>query len=218
MVELHRVVQSQMASRYSQQATSNKESADALDQLLEDLKPPMPSGHEQWDLLIATPFRYPLPTDPQYEARFKPPHFHRNVWYGSELADTAFYEASYHLLKQRIHLPNHNETGLRTLFVVDCDLSKALDVRGSADIAQIMDRQSYAASHKVAQSANSYTGIIYPSCREPKGSMCAAMYELSCFSKVVKNELTVHFEYQHHVITWTRHPSISVSINWSQIS
>lgn len=219
MTELHRVVQSQMASRYSQQATSSKESADALDQLLEDSKPPMPSGCAQWDPLIATPFRYPLPVNPQYQARFKPPQFHRNVWYGSEFDVTAFYEASYHFMKERVHLPNHSETGLRTLFVVDCDLSNSLDIRKQSNVKQIMDRHSYTASHQIAQNANGHTGIIYPSCREPQGRMCAAMYELSCFGKAVKSELTVHFEYnQNQSITWMRHPSVNLSIAWSQIS
>jgi hypothetical protein len=219
MVELFRIVQSQMADRYAQKATLSQATADALDRLLETTKLATPSDHQSWDALIATPFRYPLPTDPLYLARFRPPHFRRNVWYGSQIAETSFYEAAYHLMKERVHLDNHEETGLRTLFSVHCDLSGALDLSLDSQIDLIMDRNSYDKSHDVAKSADNKTGIIYPSCRDPKKKQCAAMFEITCFQKTVASELTIRFHYQKNKsLSWLRIPNYNIKIAWGQVS
>lgn len=216
MTELFRLVQSQMSNRYSQKATSSKAKADALEKLLEDSKPS--KLNPKWDALIANPFRYPIPVDPIYSARFSPPYFHRNVWYGGLQKDTAVYEFSFHFLKQRVHLEGIEETGLRTLFVCDCDLSKTHDICQRSDISDVMDRHNYEKSYEIAKSANSWTGIIYPSCRDPKKGLCAAIFELSEFSLEIKNERTIHFEYKNGTVNWYRHLFVDVSVDWSKVS
>lgn len=214
--ELYRVVQSQMASRFSQKATYSNAHAKALDQLLEDTKPAKIDS--RWDILIATQFRYPTPVNPAYAARFRPPHFHRNVWYGSFEKETAFYESSYHFMKQRVHLEDHEETGLRTAFVSECEVSRVWDICNDSNVLEIMDRRSLEKSYEIAKKAESYTGILYPSCRDPKNRRCVAMFELSSFAKEIKNEWVVLFNYEKNKsLTWYRHRKIDLSVQWSQV-
>lgn len=217
MRDLYRLVQSQMSSRYSQQATSSNAHADALDKLLEETKPSKIDS--RWDILIATQFRYPIPVNPSYAARFRPPHFNRNVWYGSLEKETAFYESSYHFLKQRVHLKDHEERGLRTLFVSECDLKNTLDICNHPDLVQIMDRNSLDKSYEIARSANKHSGILYPSCRDPKKGICAAMFELEPFARDIKTEWIVHFTYdKDQTLKWYRHRKIDLSVKWSEVN
>ncbi len=215
MKDLYRVVQSQWEDEYSSKATETFSHAKALDDLLEEIK--INPIDPNWDKLIVTQFRYPTPVNPMYQARFRPPYFSRNSWYGTYNKETAFYEASYHFMKQRIHLPDHQEKGHRTLFVVECDISNAWDIINHNDISKIMDRNSWVESHEIAKQANNKTGILYPSCRDPHKKYCAAMYELNAFSKEVKGEWVVNFNFDRDLVEWSRHKFVNLSIKWIDV-
>jgi hypothetical protein len=69
---------------------------EVLEQLLEETKPPLPSGPEFHGLhyLLATPFRYPpLP----YGSRFGST-LERSIWYGAEELETALAEYAFYRL------------------------------------------------------------------------------------------------------------------------
>lgn len=217
-LELYRLLVSQISDRYSTKATSSKENAEILDKLLEGSKPQ--NKFSEWDILIATPFRYPLPVNPIYQARFRPPNFSRNVMYGCEEKLTSAYECSYHFLKQRIHLQKLQETGYRTLFVVKANTEKTIDLRNRPDIHQIMNRNDYSYSYKVANDHSDSDGFLYPSCRSPESGLCAAIYQIQCLDKDVKREWNIPFDYNYKnkSVTWMRTKVLELSIKWNQVS
>lgn len=210
MTELYRLVQSQIEIDYSKQATNSAEKAEALDRLLELSKPLL--KYENWDLLISAPFRYPLPVHPVYQARFRPPYFNRNVFYGTCEKETAIYESSFHFLKQRRHLKQFSDTGHRTLFVSFCDLKNTNDIRSDEQIESIMDKNNYLKSHEVAQNSSSKSGILYPSCRDLDRKTCAAIYEISSFHPSVIKEWAVNYSIAGNKIHWFRHAIVDLTI------
>lgn len=63
---------------------------DALEEMLEGSKPPLPEGCEGLHYLLFTPFRYTSP----YQSRFRRPH-EAGVWYGAESVETVCAELAY---------------------------------------------------------------------------------------------------------------------------
>ena len=72
MIDVFRVIEDQ-ASVYGYKATEDQEEAIQLEVLIELTKPKL--NFSEWDTLIATQFRYPLPVGESYSARFRPPFF-----------------------------------------------------------------------------------------------------------------------------------------------
>lgn len=63
---------------------------DALEEMLEGSKPPLPEGCEGLHYLLFTPFRYTSP----YQSRFRRPH-EAGIWYGAESVETVCAELAY---------------------------------------------------------------------------------------------------------------------------
>jgi hypothetical protein len=174
---LHRIVEDQASHTPTKTITNTQDEYDFIEGLIEESKPQIPNTDHHY--LIRTQFRYPLPVLPSYAARFRPPHFHKNVFYGAFERNTTFYEAAYHWLRERIHVKNLSLTPEpRTHFTTDFDSTSAVDICSHPDIAKIMARNTYSASHEFVFANPDVLAIIYPSCRDPKHGKCAAVFEL----------------------------------------
>ena len=88
-----RVVEAQHAISTLKLVDSDEEQG-LLEELLEQVKPPMPAGVGKLHYLLATPFRYPpLRHGSRFATRFEP-----SLWYGAEELRTAFAEVAYYRL------------------------------------------------------------------------------------------------------------------------
>lgn len=158
-----------------------------LEEFVEDSKPDYPektdSTYKGYHYLIQTPFRYPLPVEPQYQARFRPPFYYRNVFYCSEKIITALSEASFYFLRERVHISQKvsQQAGPRTLFKCHLDLKseKLLDIRSHPEINKIMDRQNLTYSHNIINDNKDTEVLLYPSCRCLDKGTNAAVYIIS---------------------------------------
>lgn len=175
--------------------TDTNEEYEFLEQFVEDSKPPYP-GHQGYDVLIQTPFRYKLPVPDRYAARFRPSFFNKNVFYASAEKSTSLYETSYHFLRQRQHISDLSQTPEpRTLFTVGINLKTSFDVRTDADIERIMARDDYSASHAFVRNNPHIDVFLYPSCRCPKKGTNAAVLEITRIEKKPRSKELLHFVY-----------------------
>lgn len=197
MIELNRIVENQ-ANLSSYKATKDEARAQQLELLIELTKPE--NKHINWHPLISTPFRYP---PPHPIGRFRP-RFGKNVFYGACLEETALYEYSYHLMKQRSHLNVEPETGLRTIFVVDANNAESVDIRNDPSCFSIMNKNNYDPSHEFILQNPGNTFIIYPSCRDPKHRDCVAVMDIKFLERSIKWESTIKYFYNYNsqTISW----------------
>jgi len=84
-----RVVETQEKAA-TRDITSNAEEQSRLEQLLDEVKPPVPAGCEGLSYLLKTAFRYP---PLKYGSRFGTP-FERGIYYASIELETAFAESA----------------------------------------------------------------------------------------------------------------------------
>lgn len=214
MTEAFRVVEHQ-SRLYPFRAARSAEKAAYLASLLEATKPQQP--YAEWHPLIATPFRYPLPVQPKYAARFRPPYGLRNVLYCSREPIAALYEHAYHFLKERMHLADLRESGQRTifsLFIVDDAL--IADVRERSDVAAIMARDSYDASHEFVKSVPDAQAILYPSCRDPERRANYAALDITALHGDIGEERTLSFYFDQPggSLFWT---DAALKIPWQDV-
>lgn len=214
MIEAFRVVQDQTRS-YSYDATKNAEEAAYLESVLEFTKPR--DLYADWHRLIATSFRYPLPVQPAYQARFTPPYYNRNALYCSKESVTALYEHAYHFLRQRVHLKGAApETGLRTIFSLSVEERDIEDISGRPDIARIMDRQDYSASHDDIRKNPAIKVVGYPSCRDPGHRLSFAALEIASLGKAIGDEKLIEFYFEpaRRTIRWIEY---GLDIDWETV-
>lgn len=218
MIAVHRIVEDQ-AKLTSYRATQDVEKAVQLEILIDLTKPPL--RQSGWHDLIATPFRYDLPVLPQFQARFRPPYSLRNVFYGAILLETALYEYSYHLMRQRTHLQvGHrrvkNETGTRTGFSVDADNASAVSIHSLKNVSKTLDPSDYSASHSYVLANPQVSFIIYPSVRDPQHRDTMAIMEIAKLSKQINGErqLSFFYDYRKKTITWI---DLGLAITWQQV-
>ena len=219
MIEVHRVIKDQ-AKLTSYRATQDVEKAIQLEILIDLTKPPM--RQSGWHDLIATPFRYDLPVLPQFQARFRPPYFSKNIFYSSIVLETALYEYSYHMMRQRVHLQVgkrrvKNETGTRTGISVDADDSTAIRIHSLPNAAAILDKSDYSASHSFVLSNPNSNFIVYPSVRDPQHRDNMAIMQISHLSRQLRAERSLNFfyDYRKKAVTWI---DKRLSIEWKQVS
>jgi hypothetical protein len=175
---LHRIVEDQASSSPTRTITDTQEEYEFIEALIEGTKPEIEVTQHHY--LIRTQFRYPLPVAAKYAARFRPPFFHRNVFYGCFEGITACYEAAFHWLRERIHVPNLSQTAEpRTHFETDFNDAFAINICGHRDVTQIMDKNDYSRSHRLIESNPNASSIIYPSCRDPQHRNCAAVLDVT---------------------------------------
>jgi len=214
LIEACRIVESQ-SRLYAEQATSSYEKALYLESILEDTKPKLPA--KGWRPLIATPFRYPVPITPGYQARFRPPFFAKNVLYASRELRTTLYEHAYHFLRERIHLNGIRETGLRTAFTLFITSPRVTDLRKHKALPKIMDRRDYAASHAFIQTHPDSKVILYPSCRDPRHGDNFAVLDIHCLARHIGKQetLSFYFEPDSSSLVWMES---GLRISWQEIS
>lgn len=175
--------------------TDNQEEYEFLERLIDSQKPKISESKHHY--LIKTPFRYPLPVKPQHMARFKPPFYHRNNFYGSEHYRTSAYEYAYHWLAERVHITGlSQEPQPRTHFQVRFSDIHCVDLRKHAQIKSIMNRRDYTLSHQWIEANPKISSILYPSCRDPENRNCIVTFEISTLGKQPRQERTLDFIYQ----------------------
>lgn len=214
MIEAYRVVEDQRRS-YSYEATADAEQASYLDLVLEESKPPL--LYSEWHVLIAAPFRYPLPVRPAYEARFKPPYSGRNVLYCSRATLTALHEHAFHFLRQRVGREGTApETGQRTIFSVFVKEDDVTDISGHPEIRRIMDRVQYAPSHEYIRRHSEVKVISYPSCRDPGRGMNYAARDIESLGKDIGEKKTIEFYFDPRSVSirWIGH---ELDIDWATV-
>lgn len=151
---------------------------DALEEMLEASKPPLPEGCEHLHYLLFTPFRYTSP----YPSRFRRAH-EAGIWYGAESVETVCAELAY--WRHRFILDSaalaNDEAGLlttHTLFQAQVR-GRALNLTASpwdAGRAHWTHGADYSNTQRVAAAArvNGIDWIQYESVRCP-GTTCAAV-------------------------------------------
>jgi hypothetical protein len=213
LIEVCRIVESQ-SRLYAEQATSSYEKALYLESILEETKPKLPA--EGWHPLIATPFRYPLPVSPSYQARFRPPFFSKNVLYASRDLRTILYEHAYHFLRERVHLKAIRESGQRTAFTLFISSTHITDLHKHPDIRRIMDRRDYAPSHAYIQEHPEAEVLLYPSCRDPQAGDNYAVLDVLSLAKHIGSQETIsyYFEPDQPSIVWMDY---GLRIAWKQV-
>lgn len=212
-MELCRVVES-LTRLYAEQATTSYEKALYLESVLERNKPPL--LYPEWNPLIATPFRYPLPVAPAYQARFRPPFFEKNVLYASRELRTCLYEHAYHFLFERHHLKAIRESGQRNAFILFLNTTPT-DIHHHPDLRAIMNRHDYAPSHAYIRKNPVTDSLLYPSCRDPQQGDNVAIFTIECLAKNIGTEKTLfyYFDPKQLSIAWM---DFNLTIAWKEVS
>lgn len=189
----------------------------ALEQILEATKPPVPEECRHLDYLLATPFRYrPYP----HGSRFRRAGFTPGVWYGAERQETAvaemvFYRLLFHAESPDIPLPDGAAD--YTAFAVAVATPLALDLgagRLAADAARWTHPTDYAPCQALADTAREIgvEAIRYLSVRDPGGGANLAVLSCRAFQnpapverrtwriRVTRSGAQAIREYPHHGI------------------
>lgn len=186
---LHRIVEHQSQS-VVRQLTDSQEEFEFIESLIETTKPAIINSKHHY--LIKTPFRYPLPVEPQFQERFKPPYFHKNCLYASEHYQTAAFEYAFHWLKQRIHIKNlSHQTQPRTHFQIKFHDPQCLNITKHKNIKRLMNRSNYSASHDFILKHSDISSLKYPSCRDPQQRPCLAVFDINTLDEKIHNERTI---------------------------
>lgn len=212
MIDLFRIVEHQ-ASLSSYRATQNEELAVQLELVIELTKPKNP--YQDWHPLIATPFRY---NPPHPNARFRP-QFGKNVFYGSLIDETVFYEHSFHFMKQRMHLSLETDTGVRTLFLTKTNTQEQdlFYIHNEKNLSDLINKTNYSASHQFVQNNPEKNFIIYPSCRDPQQRNNAAILNIEYLEKSPHWENTIKYFYDNikNQIYWI---DKQLNITWKEVN
>ncbi|WP_141732474.1 RES family NAD+ phosphorylase [Oligoflexus tunisiensis] len=173
-----------------------------------------------YHFLIYTPFRYDPPVPPEYAARFRPPYYTKNVFYGARSLDVSIHEASFYFMRERRHLPTPSGSGEpRTTFTVGVDDAQAVDITKHPDIEKIMDRTDHAASHAYILQ-NPCDTLVYPSARFVGGE-CVAVFEIKCLEKAPRSAWQYRFQYlkgSDLCVIFNDRDEQSYAIGWGEVS
>jgi len=215
VTEAYRVVQHQSAATFAAKATSSTQKAAYLDAALEATKPPNPAP--EWHELLAAPFRYPLPVDPHFAARFRPPRSTRNVLYAAELLDTAVYEWAFHFMRQRIHITGMRDIGIRTAFSLTVVHEDIRSVTGTTDEPALTDRDDYSASHAYIRKHPEIVVLRYPSCRDAMRRPNLAVFSLDALAREIGAEKNLMFLFEQAAAE-VRIQEYGLVIRWPDVS
>ena len=167
----------------------------ALEEVLEDSKPPLGHGSAALHYLLATPFRYRPPGG----SRFRAPH-EPGVWYGAEALRTALAEKSYWQLRFLLDSPGTPDLKAvpHTAFEVMVRTAAALDLTREPLVQQRAlwcARDDYSGTQALAASARS-AGLValrYESVRDPGHGACVAVLDPRAFGRARPRALTTWF-------------------------
>nr|WP_306173650.1 RES family NAD+ phosphorylase [Limnobacter humi] len=187
----------------------NHDEQDVLEALLDSSKPQMPSGTQQLDYLLATPFRYyPKRGGSRFRSEFDP-----GVFYGAESVRTAAAELGHWRWKFLME-----STGLERLEPVAHTAFRAsvetqiIDLRNppfSVDAQHWQHPWNYHSTQALARTAREAEvgGIIYRSVRDPQPAWCLALLTPTGFEKTPKPHLDMQTWYlavTQTQVTWRR--------------
>jgi hypothetical protein len=192
MIDVFRVVESQLNSYAADATDSNIEQTKQLEILLQRGSEDLRKKYSEWDRLIRGPFLYPIPVAMKFQARFKPSGSDKTVFYGCAADLTALYEHAYHFMKERLHL-SFNENGSRTLFSVGLDNKTEFRIHNVDSIRQIMSSTDYSASHAFINTHSNKEIICYPSCRDPNHGNCYAVFNIQLLEKNLRTNREISF-------------------------
>lgn len=145
-----------------------------------------------YSILVYTQFLYPVPVPPDKAARFRPAYHPRNVFYGAIELETSFYEAAFYFMKERILFKNPTSSAEpKTVFELGFEDQNVQKIHDLPNIAAIMDRNDYSASHAFARTTACHS-IYYPSSRRAGGN-CIAAYEIKLLDRVPSKQMVVRF-------------------------
>lgn len=159
----------------------------ALEQILEETKPPLPAECRGLDYLLATPFRYrPYPQG----SRFRRAGLTPGVWYGAERAETALAEMAFYRVlfyAESPSVPFPDGAADYTAFCADLDTAAALDLtagRLAADAAHWRHLTDYDACQSLAETARGIGAqvIRYGSVRDPGQGANLAVLTCAAFA------------------------------------
>lgn len=184
--EVFRVVESQFENSTRKLVDSDDEQR-VLEELLERVKPPVPSGPEFEHLhyLLFTPFRYP---PLRYGSRFGRTH-ERGIWYGALERRTCFAETAYYRLLFLEHTkaviePLHVDL---TCFAVGIRTTRGVDLTAPPFRRyrrQLVSKTSYAVTHELGTDmrAAGIEAFLFPSARDPEHGTNVGLFT-PCFAE-----------------------------------
>ena len=172
-----------------------------LEQLVEQVKPPLPKEARGLHYLLATPFRYGHRT----ASRFRRAGERPGIFYASEsritcLTELAYWRLRFHAASPDAQLPA--STTEHFMFSVPVDAARSLDLTRppfAADRGKWISKTSYEACQGFAALARAIAAqlIRYESARDPKG-INAALLDPACFTAPVPtSEGSWHLRFQN---------------------
>lgn len=220
--ELWRIAEEQATSSLQNSVDADEGEIDFLEGLVAESKPEKVLERKfvqmGYHYLVYSQFRYPPPVPSQYQARFKPPFHGNNVFYGSTEMDTSMHEYAYHWMRQRLHLKTlKRKAEPRTLFSVGFSDEYITDIRNHTNLASIMDKADYSASHAFVK-ANRCTSILYPSVRH-QGGLNVAVNEIALLSKEPTHQENIRLTFDAKIKGCKIKTAFAaVTILWSHVS
>lgn len=183
--DLWRLVESQeqVATR---QLVDSLEAQSLLEEMLDAVKPPPPSGSAHLHYLLYTPFRYPpLPYGSRYGRRHEPSLFYGALTPATVLAESAYYRfVFWHGMQTPPPAPIRSE---HTLFSARYAATRGLQLQAepcTEQRAALTHRSEYHATQALG-SAMREAGIEafeYPSARCPERGINVALYTPAAFA------------------------------------
>ena len=159
----------------------------ALEDILEETKPPVPDACRHLDYLLSTPFRYrPYPSG----SRFRRAGLTPGVWYGAEQPETAAAEMVFYrflFYAESPDTPFPDDAADYTAFCADLATPVSLDLTTgtlAADHDLWANLTDYAPCQQLAEAAREIRAevIRYASVRDPEGGANLAVLTCPAFA------------------------------------
>jgi hypothetical protein len=195
-----RVVEAQHRISTNRLATDHVTQA-VLEELADEVKPPLPESAQHLDFLLAAPFRY----GHKQASRFRQAHERPGIFYSAETEATAIAEAAYWRLRFYSRSPGFappTTTVEHTSFYVKVACDRALDLTAppfAAQEASWTDPVDYSACQELASAAREVqTDLIRTiAVRDPGRGCNVVIMEPSAFAEWAPHiKQTWHFRYQ----------------------
>ncbi len=128
--------------------------------------------------MIEEVFRRRLPIPSEFQSRFGPPGFMKNVLYASESKRTTLYEFGYHLLLNPVNYGKAINASTFELKLVTS--TPIIDVSTEGNLSSLMHKTNYSSAHAFVfrQSLQQLDTLKYPNVRDPNpGGFNYAIYK-----------------------------------------
>lgn len=220
--ELWRIAEEQAASSLQNSVDADEDEIDFLEGLVAETKPEKILERKfvqmGYHYLVYSQFRYPPPVPSEYQARFKPPFHGNNVFYGSVEPDTSMHEYAYHWMRQRFHIKKlKRKAEPRTLFSVDFDDPNITDITHNPNLANIMHKTDYSASHAFVKT-NQCSSILCPSVRH-FGGLNVAVSDISLLGKQPCHQENIRLTFDAKIQACKIKTAFqTITILWTQVS